>query len=143
MKPIHILHVEDNEGDIMLIRDSILDSGIAHTLDIVRDGYEALQFLRKEDPYQHKGTPDLLLLDINMPNMNGHELLDNIKSDEKLRHLPVIMLTTSSSKSDILKSYQKYSNCFLTKPNSADELDKMIQEVGKFWSTVAQLPSAR
>lgn len=141
MKPIHILHVEDNEGDIKLIHDAIAEGGIAHTLDVVRDGYQALQFLNKENPYEDKGTPDLILLDINMPNMNGHELLDHIKSDDKFRHLPVIMLTTSSSKSDILKSYQKYSNCFIIKPNSSEDLDKVIADIGRFWNTVAQLPS--
>jgi len=140
MKPIHILHVEDSEGDILLFKDAIEESGIAHTLDIVKNGYEALQFLNKSGIYVEKATPDLILLDINMPVMNGHELLDFIKADERLKHLPVIMLTTSSSRKDIFKSYQKYSNSYIIKPDNAADFDKVIKGIEQFWISLAELP---
>lgn len=140
MTPIHILHVDDSEGDILLIREAIEEGGIAHTLDVARNGYEALQFLNKVEQYKDKATPDLILLDINMPVMNGHELLECIKTDDKLKHLPVIMLSTSSSPMDILKSYQKYCNCYIIKPDSAGALDKVIRDIGNFWTSVGELP---
>jgi len=142
MKPIHILHVEDSEGDILLIKDALEEGGFAHTLDVVRNGEEALQFLNKTGEYQHKGTPDLILLDINMPVMNGLELLELIKSDDNFKHLPVIILTTSSSKNDVLSAYQKYSNSYIVKPDTAADFDKVIKGIEQFWISVAALPSA-
>jgi len=140
MTPIHILHVEDSEGDILLINDAIAERGIAHTLDVVRNGYEGIRFLKKVEEYKDKLRPDLILLDINMPLMNGHELLDFIKSDDNLKDLPVIMLTTSNSRSDILKSYQKYSNSYIIKPDNAEDFNKIVTGIESFWLSVAQLP---
>ncbi len=140
MRPLHILHVEDSEGDILLLRDAIKDSGIVSTLDVVKNGVEALQFLHKEDKYKLAETPDLILMDINMPLMNGHEVLDNIKKDDKLKHIPIVMLTTSTAKSDILKSYQKYASSYIVKPNDSEDFDNVIKDIQNFWLNVAELP---
>ncbi len=140
MTRIHILHVEDSEGDILLIKDAIEEGGIAHTLDVVRNGQEAMDFLNKTGRYRDKQTPDLILLDINMPVMNGHELLDFIKSNERFRHLPVIMLTTSGSQDDIFKAYQKYTNSYIVKPANIDDFERVVRGIENFWISVAQLP---
>ncbi len=140
MNPIKILLVEDSEGDIFLIKDAINDAGIALSLDVARNGHEAVQLLNKEGIYQEKETPDLILLDINMPVMNGHEFLDFIKGTDKFKHLPVIMLTTSSSKTDILKSYQKYSNAYIVKPDIASDFDMVVKGIENFWINTAKLP---
>ncbi|MEO6229638.1 MAG: response regulator [Ferruginibacter sp.] len=140
MEPIHILHVEDSEGDILLIRDAIEEGGIAHTLDVVRNGQEAMEFLNKTGNFTDKQTPNLILLDINMPVMNGHELLDFIKTDERFKHLPVIMLTTSGSQDDIFKAYQKYTNSYIVKPGNVNDFERVVRAIENFWITVAQLP---
>jgi len=140
MSPIKILLVEDSEGDIFLIKDAINDAGIALSIDVARNGQEAVQFLNKIEIYKEKETPDLILLDINMPVMNGHEFLDFVKGNEKFKHLPIIILTTSSSKNDILKSYQKYSNSYIVKPNIASDFDVVVKGIENFWINTAKLP---
>ena len=141
MKPIRILHVEDSEGDILLIHDAIEETGLAYHIDVAANGEEALRFLQKKDQFYEGGAPDLIFLDLNMPLMNGYEFLDIIKADPALKHIPVIILTTSSSRTDILKSYDKYCNCYITKPDSAFELEKVIKSIENFWFTVAELPT--
>lgn len=142
MKPIRILHVEDSEGDILLIHDAIEETGLAYHIDVAGNGEEALRILQKKDQFYEGGAPDLIFLDLNMPLMNGYEFLDIIKADPELRHIPVIILTTSSSRTDILKSYDKYCNCYITKPEDAFELDKVIKSIENFWFTVAELPTS-
>ncbi|MBW0162397.1 MAG: response regulator [Sediminibacterium sp. Gen4] len=141
MKPIHILLVEDNEGDILLTTEALNDRKIANEVSIARDGTEALDFLRKTGKFSEAATPDLILLDINLPKMNGHDVLGVIKNDDELKKIPVIMLTTSSSKRDIDMSYEKGANCYITKPVDMDDFLHTISSIENFWISVVQLPT--
>jgi len=141
INPIHILLVEDNEGDILLTSEALKSGRITNELHIVKDGYEAIQYLYKDGKYTVEPTPDLVLLDINLPKMNGQEVLSNMKVNAKLKHIPVIMLTTSSNDSDILKSYQNYANCYITKPHDVTDYNSMVESIENFWMSLVQLPS--
>lgn len=140
MEPIHILLVEDNEGDIFLTTEALQESKIANQLSTVRDGWEAMQFLEKKGSYATVRMPDLVLLDVNLPKMNGHEVLIAIKSNESLKHIPVIMLTTSSSEKDIYQSYKNYVNCYITKPIDAGDFLKVVTSIEHFWISIVTLP---
>jgi CheY-like chemotaxis protein len=143
MRPIYILLVEDSEGDILLTTDALYECKISNTISVVKNGWEAIQFLEKNGQYVNALTPDLILLDVNLPKMNGHEVLKNIKSNDALRHIPVIMLTTSSSEKDILESYRNYANCYITKPIESDDFMKVISSIEDFWISIVQLPKAK
>lgn len=143
MKPIHILLVEDNEGDIMLTTEAFEEAKIANRLDVVRDGQSAIEFLDKFGPFEGSETPDLILLDINLPKKNGHEILRHIKNSDKLKTIPVIMLTTSSSERDIRSSYENYANCFITKPVEVEDFMDAISKIEDFWLTIVKLPGSR
>lgn len=140
MKPIDILLVEDNEGDVLLTTEALKDGKIAKEIAVVNDGWEALQYLEKNGQYSKAFTPDLILLDINLPKLNGHEVLRNIRSIETLKHLPVIILSTSSSEKDILNSHQNNANCFITKPVEVNDFKRVISSIKHFWASVVQLP---
>lgn len=140
MKPIHILLVEDSEGDIMLTTDAFEDARIANTVSVTRDGEEAIHFLQQTGPHANAERPDLILLDINMPRKNGHEVLQFIKSDAHFKTIPVIMLTTSSSPNDIYNSYSEYANAYITKPIDIKDFFKVITTIESFWLQIAQLP---
>lgn len=141
MRPIHVLLVEDNEGDILLTKEAFENSKVTNQLSVVKDGQEAIYFLTKEGNYSEAGTPDFLLLDVNLPKRNGFEVLKFIKEHNGLKHIPVIMLSTSSSPKDINQSYQNYANCFITKPGNADKYFDLISRIEKFWVSVATLPT--
>ena len=141
MKLINILLVEDNEGDIVLTKEALKDGKINHSIVVIRDGWEAIQYLQKKDDYKDVKSPDLVLLDINLPKLNGHKVLKTIKSDSKLKHIPVIMLTTSSDEADILKSYKNHSNCYITKPVEINEFMEVISTFEDFWTSIVQLPA--
>jgi len=141
MKPVHILLVEDNEGDILLITEAFESGKIINKLSVVKDGKAAIDFLTRQGKYVSEALPDLLLLDINLPKKNGHEVLKFIKADENLKQIPVIMLTTSSAKADILTSYQLYANCYITKPVEVDSFLNIISNIESFWISIATLPS--
>ena len=141
MQTNHILLVEDNEGDILLTKEALEDATTNTKLSIVKDGKEAVDFLNKVGKYTEEGLPDLLLLDINLPKKNGHEVLKYIKSAEKLKHIPVIMLTTSSSEEDINLSYSNYANCYITKPVEVDDFLSVVTSIEKFWTKVVRLPT--
>lgn len=141
MKPIHILLVEDNEGDILLTTEALNERKIVNEVSVARDGVEALAFLTKKGAFVEAKTPDLILLDINLPKMNGHDVLGVIKEDEELKKIPVIMLTTSSSKRDIDRSYEKGANCYITKPVDMDDFLNTISSIENFWISVVQLPT--
>lgn len=143
MSAIRILHVEDSEADILLMQDALQDLSFPHTTDIVRNGYEAIQFLNKTGEYASSITPDLVLLDINMPLMDGHELLHSIKTNDNIKHIPVIMLTTSSSQNDILKSYRKFASSYIIKPDNVDDFGRVAKSIESFWMQVATLPTIR
>jgi len=140
MKPIHILLVEDNEGDILLTTEAFENSKIVIQLSVVKDGKEATDFLINAGQYADAEQPDLLLLDINLPKKNGHEVLKFIKGNEKLKHIPVIMLTTSSFENDIILSYKNYVNCYITKPVEVDTFLDVVSKIENFWIAIVKLP---
>lgn len=142
MKSIHVLLVEDNEGDILLTMEALEEGKLVNKISIARDGKEALDFLEKRGAFNEEPAPDLILLDVNLPKKNGHEVLEHIKTSADLRHIPVIMLTTSSSFRDINKSYVNHANCFITKPIEVDDFFKVVIQIENFWVNVAQLPVA-
>ena len=143
MHAIHILLVEDNEGDILLTKEAFEDAKLLTRLSVVRDGKEAVDFLNKHGAFQEVETPDLLLLDVNLPKKNGHEVLKFIKEDENLKHIPVIMFTTSSSEKDINLSYQNHANCYITKPVDVNDFLSVITKVENFWISVVNLPTIK
>jgi len=135
--------VEDNEGDILLTTEALTEGKIANKVDVVKDGYEAILYLENKGRYADAATPDLILLDVNLPKLNGHEVLEKIKSKEQLKHLPVIMLSTSSSSEDIMASYKNQVNCYITKPVEAEDFLKVITSIEQFWISVVKLPSCK
>lgn len=140
METIHILLVEDNEGDIFLIKEAFEEAKLHTKLSVVKDGKEAVDFLNKQGKYADVQLPDLLLLDVNLPKKNGHEVLQYIKGDDNLKHIPVIMLTTSSSPKDVNLAYKNYANCFITKPVDVTEFMKVITNIENFWISIVKLP---
>jgi len=142
-KEISILLVEDNEGDIILTLEALKEAKIYNEINVVRDGDAALQYLNKEGEYQDVETPDLILLDINLPKMDGIEVLAKIKSNEGLMVIPVVMLTTSDSEKDIFQSYQSHANCYITKPVNFENFMEVIQTIKNFWINIVQLPKVK
>lgn len=140
MSVIQILLVEDNEGDILLTLEAFKEIKAKNNIAVVKDGVEAIEFLKKEGQYTNSILPHLILLDINMPKLSGIEVLDFIKKDERLKRIPVVMLTTSSSESDIAACYEKSANCFITKPLDFGKFLNVIEAIETFWFTIAQLP---
>lgn len=141
MKQVHILLVEDNEGDILLTKEAFEDAKLLNTLSVVKDGKAAIDFLTQKQNYEKTGLPDLILLDVNLPKMNGHEVLQFIKGDLVLKHIPVIMLTTSSSDADINLSYQNYVNCYITKPVEVNTFLDVISKIENFWISIVKFPT--
>lgn len=139
-KPINILLVEDNEGDILLICDAFDDAKIINNVEIARNGEQAMAMLHKTKGFESTVTPDLIILDVNLPRKNGHEVLKEIKESSDLRHIPVIMLTTSSSPGDINMSYKNHVNCYITKPVEVDDFLKVLLSIENFWISIVQLP---
>jgi CheY-like chemotaxis protein len=141
MKAVHILLVEDNEGDILLTREALEDTKLDIKLSVVKDGKEALDFLNKTGRYIGADLPDLLLLDVNLPKKNGHEVLSSIKGNGAFKHIPVIMLTTSSSQKDIDLSYNNYANCYITKPVEVSDFLAVVATIENFWLSTVKLPT--
>lgn len=139
-KPITILLVEDNPGDIRLVQEIFQEGMISHQLEIVRDGEEAMLFLRQQDPYASARLPDLILLDLNLPKKSGNQVLAEIKADSRLRKIPVIVLTASKAEEDITRAYNNYGNCYLIKPIDLDEFIRVVQAIKMFWLSIVQLP---
>jgi CheY-like chemotaxis protein len=139
--PIEILLVEDNPGDVRLTVEALRDGKVLNNLNVARDGVEALTFLRREGPHVAAPRPDLILLDLNMPKKDGREVLAEIKSDESLRRIPVVILTTSQAEQDILKSYDLHANCYITKPVDFDQFIAVVQSVEDFWLSLVKLPA--
>ncbi len=142
-KTIHILLVEDNEGDILLIKEAFEEAQIIIEMSVVTDGQAALDFLGKEPPYQDVDTPDLVLLDVNLPILNGHEVLQHAKSDKVLKSIPIIMLTTSSSPKDIDSAYANHVNSYITKPVNVNDFLKVVSGIEKFWINIVTLPTIK
>jgi CheY-like chemotaxis protein len=140
-QPMEILLVEDNEDDILLEQEAIADAKLVNLMFVVRDGEEALAYLRRQDQYQNAQMPGLVLLDINMPKKNGFEVLNEMKADPDLMHIPVVMLTTSDSEADIVKSYAKGACSFITKPMDFDKFRDVIKQFALYWALVCRVPA--
>ena len=138
-----ILLVEDNLGDVRLVKEALRGSLISRTLDVVRDGEQAMAFLRRQAPFTQAQRPRLILLDLNLPRKDGREVLAEIKCDPALKSIPVVILTTSSADEDIAKSYESHANCYLTKPIGLDEFIRIIKLIEEFWLKAVRLPSSR
>lgn len=140
VKPVEILMVEDNPGDVRLTVEGLKEGKVKNNLYVVQDGVEALAFLRREGEYKDAVRPDLILLDLNLPKMDGREVLSEIKADEDLRHIPVVVLTSSKAEQDILKAYSLHANCYITKPVDLDQFISVVESIEDFWFTIVRLP---
>jgi CheY-like chemotaxis protein len=140
LKPIDILLAEDNPGDADLAREALEESKLKNRLFIATDGQEALDFLYKKGDYKDVPRPDLILLDLNMPRVDGHEVLKQLKEDKHLRTIPVVILTTSRADEDILKTYNMHANCFISKPLDLDKFIEVVHAIEDFWISIVTLP---
>jgi two-component system, chemotaxis family, response regulator Rcp1 len=141
--PIEVLLVEDNPGDVQLTQEVFRDANPSVHLHIASDGVEAMAFLRREGSHSHEPRPDLVLLDLNLPKMDGREVLAQIKKDESLKTIPTVILTTSDAEADIAKSYRLQANCYLTKPVQLSSFESLVKSINDFWLTKAKLPQAQ
>jgi CheY-like chemotaxis protein len=140
VRPIEILLVEDNPGDVRLTREALLDGKIRNKMAVASDGVEALKILRKEGERANAVSPDLILLDLNLPRKSGREVLAEIKSDPLLKRIPVVVLTTSQAEEDVLKAYNLNANCYIAKPVDLDQFLAVVKSLESFWFTVVALP---
>nr|WP_156756007.1 response regulator [Actinokineospora pegani] len=140
MKIIDVLLVEDDDGDVLMTREAFEHYKIRNTLHVVRDGEQAVRFLRRDDEYADAPRPDLILLDLNLPRFDGRQVLAEIKADSTLRSIPVVVLTTSEAEEDILRSYELHANAYVTKPVDFDRFIEVIQKIDEFFVTVVKLP---
>jgi CheY-like chemotaxis protein len=138
--PIDVLLVEDSPGDVRLTQEAFRNANRAIHLHVAADGIEAMAFLRREGAQAGMPRPDLILLDLNLPKMDGREVLALIKEDENLKTIPTVILTTSTAEADIVKSYQLQANCYLTKPVQLDEFESLVKSINDFWLTKVKLP---
>ena len=142
-KPVEILLVEDSPGDARLVQENLKEAKVRNTLQIVTDGVEAMEYLRKEGKYKNAVRPDMILLDLNLPRKDGREVLAEMKADEKLKMIPVVVLTVSQAEEDILKSYNLHANAFVTKPVDLKQFMLAIKAIEGFWLTVVKLPHGK
>ena len=137
---IEILLVEDNPADVRLTTEVLKDAKLCNTIHVARDGVEALQYLRREGTLEDVPPPDLILLDLNLPRLDGRDVLVQIKNDPVLKRIPVVILTTSDAEQDILRSYELHANCYITKPVDLDQFVKVVQSIEDFWFSIVRLP---
>lgn len=142
-RPLEILLVEDNPGDVLLTKEAFKEGRLHNELHVVMDGVEAVAFLRRQGAYADRPQPDLILLDLNLPRMDGREVLAEIKADERLREIPVIVLTTSADDRDVHRAYNLHANCYLTKPVDMDQFVRVVRAIDEFWLTLVRLPRSR
>lgn len=138
---MNVLLVEDNPGDVRLTQEAFKEAKMSINLDVTMDGAEAIKFLRKEAPYEDSVIPDLILLDLNLPKKDGREVLKEIKTDDMLKRIPVVVLTTSNAEQDIMKSYNLHVNCYINKPVDFEKFFDIIQKIEEFWLSTAILPT--
>ena len=138
--PIEVLLVEDSPGDVRLTREAFKNAKVHINLHVASDGTEAMAFLRHEGVHVHAPRPALILLDLNLPKMDGHEVLARIKEDASLKTIPTVILTTSEAEEDIAKSYQLQANCYLSKPVQLEEFERLVKSINEFWLTIVKLP---
>ncbi|MDB4909751.1 MAG: Response regulator, receiver [Gemmatimonadetes bacterium] len=139
-RPVEILLVEDNAGDVRLAREGLRECKLLNNLSVAEDGVKALAFLRQEGEYALAPRPDLIMLDLNLPRMDGREVLKEIKEDDDLKSIPVVILTTSKAEEDIVKSYALHANCYVTKPLAIEQFINVVQAIETFWFTIVKLP---
>lgn len=139
-RPIEILLVEDNPGDVRLTQEALRDAKVRNHMMVASDGVEAMAYLRQEGQYAGSTRPDMILLDLNLPRMNGFEVLDAIKEDTDLKRIPVIILTTSQAEQDIIRSYDLYANAYVTKPMDLEQFIRVIKAIEGFWLEIVKLP---
>ena len=140
MKPVEILLVEDNPGDVRLTKEALKEAKVINNLTVLKDGVEALAFLRHQGIYDNAATPHLILLDLNRPRKDGREVLAEIKADEKLKRIPVVVLTTSQDEQDVFKSYNLHANCYVTKPVDLEQFISVVKSIEDFWLGIVMLP---
>lgn len=138
--PSEVLLIEDNLGDVRLTQEAFRDANKAINLHVAADGVEAISFLKREGAYANSPRPDLILLDLNLPKIDGREVLAHIKEDESLKLIPTVILTTSDAQSDIVKSYRLQANCYLTKPVQLEAFEHLVKSISDFWLTMVELP---
>jgi two-component system, chemotaxis family, response regulator Rcp1 len=138
--PLQVLLVEDSPGDVRLTQEAFRDANLSVQLHVATDGVEAMEFLKREGRYTDAPRPDLTLLDLNLPRMDGREVLARIKADDVLKTIPTVILTTSAAEADIANSYQLQANCYLTKPVELDAFEGLVKSINDFWLTRARLP---
>ncbi|MBI5672905.1 MAG: response regulator [Nitrospirae bacterium] len=140
VKPVEILLVEDNPGDVRLTKEALKEAKVINHLTVLKDGVEALAFLRREGQYANAPRPHLILLDLNLPKKDGREVLAEIKDDEKLKRIPVVVLTTSQDEQDVLKTYHLHANCYITKPVDLEQFMTVVKSIEDFWLGIVVLP---
>ncbi len=139
--PIEILLVEDNPGDVRLTREALTDGKVCNNLSVVEDGEQALDYLHQRGRYAEAVRPDMILLDFNLPRKDGREVLAEIKADENLRRIPVVVMTTSRAEEDVLKAYDLHANCYITKPIDLEQFLGVVKAIEDFWLSIVKLPS--
>jgi CheY-like chemotaxis protein len=139
-KYVEILLVEDNPGDVLLTQEVLKEGRISNHVSVATDGEMAIDLLKKRGTFSTSSTPDLILLDLNLPKKSGREVLEFIKNDSGLKHIPVIVLTTSKDEMDILRSYQQHANCYITKPVDFDQFTEVVKKLEDFWFTIVKIP---
>jgi len=140
IRPVEILLIEDNPGDIRLTIESFKESKITNNINIVEDGIEAINYLKKKGKFKDEPLPDIIILDLNLPKKGGREVLAEIKEDKKLKHIPVVVFTTSKAEMDILKSYELHANCYISKPLKINQFIKIVKAIEHFWFCIVKLP---
>lgn len=138
--PVEILLVEDNPGDVRLTKEALKEGKVYSNLHTVKDGVEAMAFLRREGKYKDVPRPDIILLDLNLPKKDGREVLEEIKTDDSLKRIPVVVLTTSKAEEDVLRTYNLHANCYVTKPVDLEKFMVVVKSIDVFWLTVVTLP---
>ena len=138
--PIEILLVEDNPGDVRLTKEALKEGKVYSNLHTVKDGVEAMEFLRRQGKFKDVPRPDIILLDLNLPRKDGREVLEEIKSDEMFKRIPVVVLTTSKAEEDVLRTYNLHANCYVTKPVDLEKFMVVVKSIDVFWLTVVTLP---
>jgi two-component system, chemotaxis family, response regulator Rcp1 len=141
-RQLGVLLVEDDPGDVLIAQEALAAGDVVSRLDVVSDGVEAMAFLRNEDDYADAVRPDLILLDLNLPRMSGHEVLEEVKNDPALRKIPIVVLTTSGAIEDVTRSYDNHANIYVTKPVDFDRFTEVVKQIDEFFVRVAELPPA-
>jgi two-component system, chemotaxis family, response regulator Rcp1 len=143
MRPINILLVEDSPTDVLITREALESAKVINNLQVAEDGVEALAILRRQGRYANSARPDMILLDLNLPRKDGREVLQEVKNDEQLKMIPVVVLTTSKAEEDVMKAYGQHANCYITKPVDFSEFAAVIKSIERFWFAVVTLPASQ